>query len=162
MRKFRTYSEVDHATGSDLLEQVLDQRARLAERLSRVGTIVAVASGKGGVGKSAVTANLAVALAGREFRVGVLDADLNGPSIARMLGVVGARLQDRETGVVPPVGVAGVRAISMELLQDGEDTPLRWRDPASDTPPDAAVVPSMFEIPDPNRSVRIGPSRRVR
>ncbi|MEX2295132.1 MAG: P-loop NTPase, partial [Gemmatimonadota bacterium] len=72
MRKFRTYGEVEHATGSQLLEQVLDQRARLAARLSGIGTIIAIASGKGGVGKSAVTANLAVALASRGHRVGVL------------------------------------------------------------------------------------------
>ncbi|MEX1256485.1 MAG: P-loop NTPase [Gemmatimonadota bacterium] len=133
MRKFRTYGEVEHATGSQLLEQVLDQRARLAARLSGIGTIIAIASGKGGVGKSAVTANLAVALASRGHRVGVLDADLNGPSLARMLGVRGGRLEDRETGVIPPTGVGGVRVISMELLQEGEDAPLRWRDPASDT-----------------------------
>jgi Mrp family chromosome partitioning ATPase len=59
VRKFRTYHDVDHSTGSQLLEQVLDQRGRLAERLADVGAVVAVASGKGGVGKSAVTANLA-------------------------------------------------------------------------------------------------------
>jgi len=133
MRKFRTYHEVDHSTGSQLLEQVLEQRARLATRLARVGSVVAVASGKGGVGKSAVTANLAATLATRGYRVGAVDADLNGPSLGRMLGVSGQTLVDREEGVVPPRGAAGIPVISMELLQDADDAPLRWRDPGSDT-----------------------------
>lgn len=133
MRKFRTYNEVDHSTGSQLLEQVLEQRARLASRLARVGSVVAVASGKGGVGKSAVTANLAATLASEGHRVGAVDADLNGPSLGRMLGVVGRRLEDREEGIVPPQGAADIPVVSMELLQGAEDAPLRWRDPGSDT-----------------------------
>ncbi|MSR22811.1 MAG: ATP-binding protein [Gemmatimonadetes bacterium] len=133
MRKFRTYNQVDHDTGSELLEQVLDQRARLSQRLSSVGTIVAIASGKGGVGKSAVTANLAVTLASRGHAVGVVDADLNGPSLARMLGVTGQSLEDGEDGVVPAAGAAGVSVISMELFQEGADAPLRWKEPSSDT-----------------------------
>jgi ATP-binding protein involved in chromosome partitioning len=133
MRKFRTYADVEKATGSELLEQVLDQRAALAARLQEVGTVVAVASGKGGVGKSAVTANLAATLASRGRKVGVLDADLNGPSLARMMGVTGEQLQDREGGIIPPEGAAGVRVVSMELLQEAEDAPLRWRDSGADT-----------------------------
>lgn len=133
MRKFRTYHEVDHGTGSELLEQVLDQKARLAERLSGVGMILAVASGKGGVGKSAVTANLAATLAARDQKVGVVDADLNGPSLARMLGVTGRSLEDGKDGIVPVSGAGGVCVISMELLQDAQDAPLRWKEPASDT-----------------------------
>lgn len=133
VRRFRTYGEVDHGTGSALLEQVIEQRARLARRLAGVGATVAVASGKGGVGKSLVTANLAAALASRGQRVGAVDADLNGPSLARMLAADTAPLEDRETGVVPSPAVGGVRVISMELLQEREDAPLRWRDPGSDT-----------------------------
>ncbi len=133
MRKFRTYHDVDHSTGSQLLEQVLDQRQRLAERLSGVGAVVAVASGKGGVGKSAVTANLAALLATRGRRVGVVDADLNGPSLARMLGVPRGTLAEGERGVVPPRGAGGVPVVSMELLQEREDAPLRWRGPGGDS-----------------------------
>ncbi len=133
MRKFRTYGQVEHDTRSELLEQVLDQRSRLYARLERIRTIVAIASGKGGVGKSVVTANLAAVLATRGHSVGVLDADLNGPSLAQMLAVAGEPLQDRVEGVLPPVGVSGIRVMSMELLQDEEDAPLRWREPDSDT-----------------------------
>jgi ATP-binding protein involved in chromosome partitioning len=131
MRKIRTYNEVAHETGSRILEQVLDQRSRLQQRLSSVRAIVAVVSGKGGVGKSAITANLAATLATRGARVGALDADLNGPSLGRMLGVAGQALVDREDGVEPAVGVAGVRVMSMDLLQE-DDAPLRWRGPDGD------------------------------
>ncbi len=129
MRKIRTYHEVHHGTGSEILEQVVEQQDQLAARLASVGTVVAVASGKGGVGKSAVTANLAAALAMRGHRVGAVDADLNGPSLGRMLGVSGMSLSDTPDGVEPPAGAQGVRVMSMELLQEAEDAPLRWRAP---------------------------------
>ena len=129
MRKVRTYNEVQHSTGSQLLEQVLELQDRLAARLSSIGTVVAIASGKGGVGKSAVTANLAAALAMRGRSVGAVDADLNGPSLGRMLGVSGMSLSDGPDGVGPPQGVQGVRVMSMELLQEAEDAPLGWRAP---------------------------------
>jgi ATP-binding protein involved in chromosome partitioning len=93
--------------------------------------VVAVVSGKGGVGKSAITANLAVALARRGARVGALDADLNGPSLGRMLGVSAARLVDGADGVQPAVSHDGVRVMSMDLLQ-AESAPLRWHGPHSD------------------------------
>lgn len=133
MTRFRTYHEVSHDTGSHLLEQVVEQGERLKARLDRIGTVVAVASGKGGVGKSAVTANLAALLAQEGLEVGVVDADLNGPSIGRMLGALGARMADGPDGIVPARGAAGVRVISMELLQDEEDAPLRWREPGGHT-----------------------------
>ncbi len=129
MRKIRTYQDVAHDTGSGLLEQVVDQQHRLAERLAHVRAVVAVASGKGGVGKSAITANLAAALAKRGLAVGAADADLNGPSLGRMLGVSGAQLVDGPGGVAPAVGPSGVRVMSMELLQQEEDAPRRWREP---------------------------------
>ncbi|MGQ0560592.1 MAG: P-loop NTPase [Gemmatimonadota bacterium] len=129
MRKFRTYHQVGHDTGSRILEQVLEQRERLAQRLAGVRAVIAVASGKGGVGKSAITANLAVALAARGARVGALDADLNGPSLGRMLAVTGARLVDTAAGVQPAASPSGVSVMSMDLLQQDE-LPLRWRAPA--------------------------------
>lgn len=130
-RKVRGYAEVVGETRSRVVEQIGEQRARLTARLARVGAVVAVASAKGGVGKSAVTANLAVALAQRGARVGAVDADLNSPSLGRMLGLLGRRLIDRDDGVVPPVGAAGVPGISTELLLD-DDAPLRWKGPGTD------------------------------
>jgi ATP-binding protein involved in chromosome partitioning len=130
-RKVRGYAEVSHETGSELLEQVLGQRARVSARLDTIGAVIAVASGKGGVGKSAVTANLAVSLARRGARVGVVDADLNGPSLGRMLGLLGSKLVDGSEGVLPPAGADGVLGMSSELLLQ-EDAPLRWKGPDSD------------------------------
>lgn len=131
MRNIRTYNEVG-PSGESVVEQVVAQKSRLAERLATIRSVVGIASGKGGVGKSALTANLAAALASEGHRVGALDADLNGPSLARMLGVAGARLGSSEDGIAPPTGAAGVKVVSMELFQDGADAPLRWRGPEAD------------------------------
>ena len=130
MRQIRTYNEVGPG-GAAIPDQVVAQRDRLTARLKDIRWVVGIASGKGGVGKSALTANLAAALASDGLRVGALDADLNGPSLGRMLGVAGARMVSGEDGVEPPVS-GGVRVISMELFQEGDDAPLRWRGPESD------------------------------
>jgi ATP-binding protein involved in chromosome partitioning len=131
MRNIRTYGQVEHETGSRILEQVLDQRARLGQRLASIGATIAVVSGKGGVGKSAITANLAAALAAAGAKVGALDADLNGPSLGRMLDAAGQKLHDTDDGVAPGTGAAGVKVMSMDLLQE-DDAPLRWRAPDGD------------------------------
>ena len=78
-----------------------------------------------------MTANLAVSLARRGARVGVVDADLNGPSLGRMLGLLGSKLVDGSEGVLPPAGADGVLGMSSELLLQ-EDAPLRWKGPDSD------------------------------
>jgi ATP-binding protein involved in chromosome partitioning len=93
--------------------------------------VLTIASGKGGVGKSSVTANLAAALAARGFTVGVLDADIWGFSIPRMLGVDG-RLQGKpgEKKMVPherPCGDGRLKVVSMGFLVDDEETALMWR-----------------------------------
>lgn len=131
MRQIRTYNEVGPG-GASIPEQVVAQRERLTRRLAGIRSVVAVASGKGGVGKSALTANLAAALSADGLRVGALDSDLNGPSLARMLGVVGKPLVTDADGVHPPTGAGGVSVVSMELFQDGADAPLRWRGPEGD------------------------------
>jgi len=129
MRRIRTYHEVDDPAGAEVLEQVLAQRRRLEDALAGIGSIWVVASGKGGVGKSMVTANLAALLAEVGRRVGAADADLNGPSLARMLGVRGQRLTVREDGIEPASSPQGVRVMSMDLLLETEDAPLKWREP---------------------------------
>jgi ATP-binding protein involved in chromosome partitioning len=83
----KTYHEIAGDGGSGVLEQVAGQRARIAEGLAGVRHLVAVGSGKGGVGKSTLTLLLASALRARGMRVAILDADFNGPSMARMAGV---------------------------------------------------------------------------
>jgi ATP-binding protein involved in chromosome partitioning len=128
MRHFRTYNEVPDPAGAEVLDQVLAQRARLQDRLASIRHVIAIASGKGGVGKSAVTANLAAALAQRKHAVGAVDADLNGPSLARMLGAT-RQLGDDDDGIAPAIGAANVRVISMDLLLAAEDAPVRWKEP---------------------------------
>lgn len=100
------------------------------DRLDKKGiqTLIAVMSGKGGVGKSYVTAMLAVELRRQGFEVGVLDADITGPSIAKIFGLSGKPLAD-ENGILPKVTKSGIKVISMNLLLDTPDTPVIWRGP---------------------------------
>lgn len=131
-RRFRSYGEVADPGRENLLEQVLEQRRRLAQRLTAVQRVVAVVSGKGGVGKSAITANLATLLASGGLRIGVVDADLNGPTIARMLGAPRASLQLTADGMLPARGSGGVAFMSTDLLLSGADAPMRWKGPRDD------------------------------
>ncbi len=89
--------------------------------------VIAVTSGKGGVGKSSVTANLAVALAQQGLKVGVLDADIYGFSLPRMLGVEHDP-QSIDGMIIPPVGVGGVKVISIGMFVP-EGQPIIWRGP---------------------------------
>jgi ATP-binding protein involved in chromosome partitioning len=125
----KRYRDIAGDGGSDVVGQVAAQQQRLSARLRDVHAIVAVVSGKGGVGKSTVTANLAGAFARAGVRVGVLDADLNGPCMAKMLGVRGRTLVVGAAGVEPPVGALGIRVMSMDLLLADDATPLTWDAP---------------------------------
>ncbi|MBN2114521.1 MAG: P-loop NTPase [Acidimicrobiia bacterium] len=89
--------------------------------------VIAVGSGKGGVGKSSLSVNLAVALAAAGHRVGLLDADIWGFSIPRMLGATGARLEAGPDRKIVPLEVGGVQMVSTGLLLDDEDRALMWR-----------------------------------
>ena len=126
----KKYRDIAGDGGSNIVGQVEAQQARLVARLQEVRAIVAVVSGKGGVGKSSVTANLAGAFALRGARVGVLDADLNGPTMAKMLGVRGGTLVVGAGGVEPPVSALGIRVMSMDLLLADDATPLTWDAPS--------------------------------
>ncbi|MDE2335505.1 MAG: P-loop NTPase, partial [Rhodospirillales bacterium] len=97
-----------------------------ATLLSEVRAVVAVASGKGGVGKSTVAVNLAVSLARRGLRVGLLDADIYGPSLPRMLGL--ARKPEVRGDRMLPLPAWGLKAMSIGFLVD-EDTAMIWRGP---------------------------------
>jgi len=125
----KTYRDITGDGGSNILGQVAALKERLEQRLSRVRCVLAVMSGKGGVGKSTLTSNLAALLADRGYAVGVLDADLNGPAMARMLGVRGQHLRHTAEGVAPALGAAGVRVISMDLFLPDESTPVTWHHP---------------------------------
>ena len=125
----KRYKDIAGDGGSNIAAQVSEQQAKMRDRLAAVRAIVAVVSGKGGVGKSSLTANLAACWALEGRRIGVLDADLNGPTMATMLGVRGRRLVVGAEGVVPPEGALGVRVMSMDLLLPSDDAPLVWDAP---------------------------------
>jgi ATP-binding protein involved in chromosome partitioning len=122
----RGYGDIAGDGGSNVAGQVAAQQARLRARLRPVRATVAVVSGKGGVGKSSLTANLAAALAVQGRQVGVLDADLNGPSMAKMLGVRGQSLRITDDGVLPALSGQGIRVVSMDLLLPADDSPVVW------------------------------------
>jgi ATP-binding protein involved in chromosome partitioning len=123
------YRDLAGDGGSNIAGQVAAQQSRLAARMAPIRATVAIVSGKGGVGKSSVTANLAAALARRGLAVGVLDADLNGPSMGKMLGVRGQALRVEADGVRPAVSAEGIRVLSMDLLLPGDETPVVWDAP---------------------------------
>ena len=95
---------------------------------SHIKKVIGVVSGKGGVGKSLVTGLSAVLAARMGYRVGVMDADITGPSIPKMFGLHRRATGDDE-GIYPVVSECGVRVISMNLLTDDETAPAIWRGP---------------------------------
>jgi len=116
------------ATGADVAVEFTSMKP---EEANDVRHTVAVMSGKGGVGKSLVTGLLAVALGRAGYRVGILDADLTGPSIPTMFGVDG-RAYGSASGILPVVSAHGKPIMSMNLLLERNDQPVIWRGPLID------------------------------
>jgi ATP-binding protein involved in chromosome partitioning len=115
-------------------------RAATAMKPAHVGQVIAVASGKGGVGKSTVAVNLAAALSAMGYRVGLLDADVYGPSIPRMLGLEGRPDLNADKKLVPPEAF-GIKAVSIGLLVD-DGAPMIWRGPMASS----AVAQLLFDV----------------
>jgi len=105
-----------------------DEERSPAQQLSVVRRVIAVVSGKGGVGKSLVTALLATSLARAGHKVGVLDADITGPSIPKMFGLAD-RASGDALGIFPVTTSLGIRVISINLLLPQDDLPVIWRGP---------------------------------
>ncbi|MFZ3129650.1 MAG: Mrp/NBP35 family ATP-binding protein [Desulfosporosinus sp.] len=99
-----------------------------AQKASHVGKVIAVMSGKGGVGKSSVTSMLAVSLRHQGYKVGILDADITGPSIPKIFGVTG-RVGVNNTGILPLKSRAGIQLMSLNLMIETEDDPVILRGP---------------------------------
>jgi ATP-binding protein involved in chromosome partitioning len=124
--------------GFDVLSD--QEKSGLAQRLGRQGglpegalaavkNVICIGSGKGGVGKSTVTANLAAALVAEGYRAAALDADVWGYSLPRMLGVHGRPMVSAERKILPLDAVGGVKAISIEFFLNEQDQAITWRGP---------------------------------
>ncbi|MGF3521806.1 MAG: Mrp/NBP35 family ATP-binding protein [Candidatus Bathyarchaeia archaeon] len=111
-------------------QKFLQQQQILRERMSKIKHKIAIISGKGGVGKSTVTVNLAAAFAQRTKlkNVGILDADIHGPSVPRLLGLTGQRLKVGPPGAFPVSGTLGIKVVSIDFFLS-EETPTIWRGP---------------------------------
>ncbi|MCH7650564.1 MAG: P-loop NTPase [Nitrospinae bacterium] len=123
----KTYEDLPSDGGSNIMDQVIDQREQLRRRLDQIKHKVCLMSGKGGVGKSSLTANMAACLVLRGHKVGILDADLNGPSIGKLLGVSNQeKLEITPEGVEPGQGSMGIKIMSMDMLLPSADSPVIW------------------------------------
>jgi ATP-binding protein involved in chromosome partitioning len=110
-------------------EKKHEEEDLIKEKISQIKHKIAVISGKGGVGKTLVTINLATALAKNGKKVGVFDADLTGPCVPKMLGLKGMRLQSGPAGIGPAEGSLGIKVVSMDFLLPSDESPVVWRGP---------------------------------
>ncbi|MDD4775505.1 MAG: Mrp/NBP35 family ATP-binding protein [Syntrophomonas sp.] len=109
--------------GAEIEESLLGKR-------NKIRNLIVVMSGKGGVGKSSVTGLLAAALAKKGLKVGVLDADITGPSQPRAFGLTGpVPMLASEYGIIPPSGPLGIKILSVNFFLPNEDDPVVWRGP---------------------------------
>ena len=99
-----------------------------ANAKSHIQHVIGIVSGKGGVGKSLVTSELAVLLQKRGYKVGVLDADVTGPSIQKVFGLHGQAF-GTDDGIIPFETKTGIKVMSVNLILDDEETPVVWRGP---------------------------------
>lgn len=125
--------KLQYRDDAKVVQQITEQMKQVQARMAGVRHKLAVMSGKGGVGKSMTTVNLALALARLGNKVGVLDVDLNGPCVPRMLGMHGQSLTITPEGAAPPVGPLGVKVASMDFFLDAA-SPVRWKGPMDLSP----------------------------
>lgn len=126
-------SKLTHEDGAKVVEQIGEQTQQLQARMVGIHRKLAILSGKGGVGKSMTTVNLALALARQDKQVAILDVDLNGPCVPHMLGIRGQQLTMTPEGALPPVGPLGIKVGSMDFFL-GDLSPVRWNRPMDLSP----------------------------
>ncbi len=113
----------------ETLAEVWEAELKAQERLEQIRHKLLVMSGKGGVGKSTVAVYLALGLARRGYQVGLLDVDLHGPDIARMVGISGRVHLDAEGSIQPQTGPDTLQVVSIEGFLPDRDAPVIWRGP---------------------------------
>lgn len=111
------------------LNDIQEQDKRIEQKMAQVKASLLVMSGKGGVGKSTVAVNLALALAAEGKAVGILDIDLHGPNIAKLLGIEQERLTAGPDGIEPVEVLPNLKAVSLALIGMNSDQPIIWRGP---------------------------------
>ncbi len=126
-------SKLKHTDGAKVVEQIGEQTQHLQARMVGIRRKLAILSGKGGVGKSMTTVNLALALARQNQQVAILDVDLNGPCVPHMLGIRGQELTMTPEGAIPPVGPLGIKVGSMDFFL-GDLSPVSWNRPMELSP----------------------------
>lgn len=126
--EFESSRQKGHEEGQQAAEQAGRQAEPLAEG-SSIKHVIGVVSGKGGVGKSLVTGILATELARRGAKVGILDADVTGPSIPKMFGLAGAHAYAQDNLLVPQESRGGIKIMSANLVLEHETDPVLWRGP---------------------------------
>lgn len=110
-------------------EKQMAQDTAIQEKLDNIEHVIIVLSGKGGVGKSTVAVNLALSLSLQGLQTGILDVDIHGPSIPKLLGLTGKRMEIGKEGMLPLESHAKIRVVSMGLLLDNDENPVIWRGP---------------------------------
>jgi len=153
-----------------------EQDQRLAQRMGQVKHKIVVLSGKGGVGKSTISVNLAYTLALKGFQVGLMDVDVHGPNVAKMLGIEDKTLGGIQEALEPVEVIPGLKVVSLALGGQERDTPFIWRGPLKislirqflsdvewgpldylivDTPPGTGDEPltAVQTIPDPTGAI---------
>lgn len=126
-------TKLQYRDDAKVVEQITAQMRQVQGRMAGIKYKLVVMSGKGGVGKSMTTVNLALALARMGHKVGLLDVDLNGPCVPRMLGMHGQRLTITPEGALPPVGPLNLKVASMDFFLDAT-SPVRWKGPMDLSP----------------------------
>ncbi len=114
--------------GSNCAERKTESLFEPTREFNDIKHIIAIVSGKGGVGKSAVTSMLAVSLAKKGYKVGILDADITGPSIPKAFGITAKAMQN-ELGILPAETKSGIKIISVNMLLPDGEQPVVWRGP---------------------------------
>src|SRR5919204_3743966 len=126
-------AKLQYTDDAKVVQQITEQMRQVQARMAGIQHKLVVMSGKGGVGKSMTTVNLALAFAWQGAKVGILDVDLNGPCVPRMLGMTGQSLTMTADGALPPVGPLGIKVASMDFFLDAA-SPVRWKGPMDLSP----------------------------
>lgn len=127
--KEKSTKAAEYKEQAQRMKVIQDEQKKVVERMKKIPFKVAILSSKGGVGKSFVTSNLAIALSSMGLSVGILDADFHGPSIPKMLGLSMSKglLAKDDGSIIPVINKYGVKAVSVGLMLPEEETPVIWR-----------------------------------